>query len=92
MPSREQTVRDAIRIFEHADSPFGLTAVTAWLGIYQTLLWYEPVNWVGLTQLPPIIVVSRSTILFRGCGRLSGASIRHIGSKRLHEKAATKGS
>ncbi|MGH8064741.1 MAG: hypothetical protein ACRERE_05770 [Candidatus Entotheonellia bacterium] len=55
MPSREQTVRDAIQIFERADYPSGLTAATAWLGIYQTLLWYEPVNWVGFAQLPHII-------------------------------------
>jgi hypothetical protein len=55
MPSREQTVKDAIRIFEHADYPSGLSVATAWLGIYQTLLWYEPVNWVGFTQLPHII-------------------------------------
>src|SRR5262245_54589155 len=55
MPSREQTGRDAIRIFEHADYPSGLSAATAWLGFYQTLLWYEPVNWVGFTELPHII-------------------------------------
>jgi hypothetical protein len=36
MPSREQTVRDTIQTFEHADYPSGLTAATGWLGIYQT--------------------------------------------------------
>jgi len=55
MPSREQTVADAIRLFEAAEYPSGLNASTAWLGIYQTLLWYEPVNWVGFTELPHII-------------------------------------
>lgn len=55
MPSREQTIADAIRIFENADYPSGSSPATAWLGIYQTLLWYEPVNWLGLSQLPHII-------------------------------------
>lgn len=55
MPTREQTVSDAIKIFEHAEYPSGLNASTAWLGIYQALLWYEPVNWVGFTDLPHII-------------------------------------
>lgn len=55
MPSREQTIADAIQIFENADYPSGLTPSTAWLGIYRTLLWYEPVNWVGFTELPHII-------------------------------------
>jgi hypothetical protein len=55
MPSREQTVQDAIQIFEKADYPDGLTPATAWQGVYQTLLWYEPVNWVGIEKLPHII-------------------------------------
>jgi len=55
MPNREQTTADAIQIFERADYPSGLTTRTAWLGIYQTLLWYEPVNWVGFNDLPHII-------------------------------------
>jgi len=55
MPTREQTISDAIEIFEHAEYPSGLNASTAWLGIYQTLLWYEPINWVGFTDLPHII-------------------------------------
>jgi hypothetical protein len=50
MPSRAQTIRDAIEIFENANYPTGLTPSTAWLGIYQTLLWYEPVNWVGFKE------------------------------------------
>jgi hypothetical protein len=55
MPTCEQTVTDAIRIFESAEYPSGLSTATAWLGIYQTLLWYEPVNWLGFTELPHII-------------------------------------
>lgn len=55
MPSRQQTMADAIRAFEHADYPSGLNALTAWLGIYQVLLWYEPVNWLEFTYLPHII-------------------------------------
>lgn len=55
MPSREQTIADAVRLFEQAHYPSGLTPSTAWLGIYQTLLWYEPVNWCGFTELPHII-------------------------------------
>lgn len=55
MPSRDQTVADAVEIFESAEYPSGLNAATAWLGIYQTLLWYEKVNWVGYRKLPHII-------------------------------------
>ncbi|MEW5989016.1 MAG: hypothetical protein AB1791_20515 [Chloroflexota bacterium] len=55
MPSREQTITDAVRLFEQATYPTGLNAETAWLGIYQTLLWYEPVNWLGFGELPHII-------------------------------------
>ena len=55
MPSRERTVSDAIRVLRGARYPAGLELETAWLGIYQTLLWYEPVNWVGFTELPHII-------------------------------------
>jgi hypothetical protein len=55
MPTREQTVADAIQVFENAEYPSGLSVSTAWLGIYQVLLWYEPVNWVGFTELPHII-------------------------------------
>lgn len=55
MPTQMQTVADAIRIFDTAIYPTGLTPQTAWLGIYQVLLWYEPVNWVGYTSLPHIV-------------------------------------
>src|SRR5438309_62151 len=55
MPTREQTIRDATAIFDGADYPVGLDPSTAWLGLYQTLLWYEPVNWLGFTELPHVI-------------------------------------
>ena len=55
MPTRVQTITDAIRIFENAEYPSGLSPASAWLGIYQTLLWYEPVNWLGFGDLPHII-------------------------------------
>ncbi len=55
MPSREQTVNDAIRLFENADHPSKLSKSSAWLGIYQTLLWYEPVNHLGYMELPHVI-------------------------------------
>lgn len=32
-----------------------MTPATAWLGIYQALLWHEPVNWLGFGDLPHII-------------------------------------
>ena len=44
MPSREQTIADAVQVFSDAYYPRGMNLSEAWLGIYQTLLWYEPVN------------------------------------------------
>jgi len=55
LPTREQTIANAIQIFENAEYPSGLNTKTAWLGIYQTLLWYEPINCVGFTDLPHLI-------------------------------------
>ena len=55
MPSRSQTVADAIQLFENAIYPSGRTSASAWLGIYQALLWYETVNWAGFSSLPHII-------------------------------------
>lgn len=52
MPTRSQTIIDAIRIFENARyPPSGLTKTTAWLGIYQTLLWYEPITGGALPHI-----------------------------------------
>lgn len=55
MPTRGETIDKAIELFRNATYPDGLSAETAWLGIYQTVLWYEPVDWVGFDQLPHII-------------------------------------
>ena len=55
MPTREQTVADATSLFMNAHYPSGPRENTAWLGIYQTLLWYEPVNWLEYKELPHII-------------------------------------
>jgi hypothetical protein len=55
MPTRDQTITDAIRIFNTSLDNTDLSATNAWLGIYQALLWYEPVNWLGYTDLPHII-------------------------------------
>lgn len=55
MPSRSQTVTDAIELFENAVYPKGRASDSAWLGIYQTLLWFEQVNWAGFSSLPHII-------------------------------------
>lgn len=42
-------------LFQNARYPQGLTVQTAWLGIYQVLMWYEPVNVGGVAALPHII-------------------------------------
>jgi len=55
VPTRNQTVENAVYLFENAKYPSGFKGETAWLGIYQTLLWYEPVNWLGYKELPHII-------------------------------------
>jgi hypothetical protein len=55
MPTRDRTVQDAISIFNNARYPQGLSVETAWLGIYQALLWYEEINWAGYSRLPHII-------------------------------------
>ena len=55
MPTREQTIADAIQSLQNAEYPSGVRAATAWLGIYQALLWYERVDWLGFSELPHII-------------------------------------
>ena len=59
MPSREQTVADAVSLFEGTLYPEGLRVETAWLGIYQVLLWYEEVGWAGYRSLPHIAEADR---------------------------------
>jgi hypothetical protein len=55
MPTRQQTIADAVRLFDQAEYPSGLSRFNAWLGIYQTLLWYEKIDWIGYDFLPHII-------------------------------------
>ncbi len=55
MPSRPQTVEDAVQVFEGAEYPSTLNLTSAWLGVYQTLLWYEPVNMFDILALPHIV-------------------------------------
>jgi hypothetical protein len=55
MASRTDIVNAAIKLFEDAEYPSGFTLDTAWLGFYQTLLWYEPVNLLLHTQVPHLI-------------------------------------
>jgi len=51
----EQYRKDLIEIFQNAQYPLGLTPGNAWLGVYQALLWHEPVNCAGFRELPHII-------------------------------------
>ena len=55
MPSKQETVAQAIDCFSKAEFPDGLSADSAWLGIYQTLLWYEKVSLPDHPLLPHII-------------------------------------
>lgn len=55
MPTREQTNEEAIQLFHELAKPTHLELSSAWLRIYQILLWFEPVNWLGYTMLPHII-------------------------------------
>lgn len=45
----------AINLFQDAVYPQGLNVQTAWLGLYQVLLWYEPIGFGGISALPHII-------------------------------------
>lgn len=55
MPTRSETIAFAIEAFNQATYPDGVSKDSAWLGIYQTLLWYHPVNYWGYESLPHII-------------------------------------
>jgi hypothetical protein len=63
MPTRIETLTAATQIFNSSTFAGGKpTAVSAWTGIYQALLWYEPVNTIpGRTALPHIIDANRLT-------------------------------
>ncbi len=53
MPTRRETAERVRELFERAVYPQGLQPETAWLGIYQVLLWCEVVH--GSGSLPHII-------------------------------------
>src|SRR6185503_3247280 len=56
MPTRGQTIDEAIKLFTGAQYPNGqISKDDAWVGIYQVLLWYESVATAGFTSLPHII-------------------------------------
>ena len=55
MPSRRETSQAAIDCFDSANYPQGLDIESAWLGFYQTLLWYEAAGLQGHQYLPHII-------------------------------------
>ena len=63
MPKRAETLTAVTQIFETAAYPSGsVVAESAWLGIYQALLWYEPVTTLqGRRGLPHIIDANRLT-------------------------------
>jgi hypothetical protein len=64
MPTRQQTIETATRLFDSSIFPAGKpTLHTAWAGIYQCLLWYEtlPTAILGHTRLPHIIDANRLT-------------------------------
>ena len=55
MPTRKQTRALAHALFDEGRYPNGLGSETAWLGIYQVLMWYEEVGFAGFERLPHII-------------------------------------
>ncbi len=72
MPGRQQTLTAVTEIFHNATFPGGQAgAGTAWAGVYQALLWYEPLAIIpGRTGLPHIIDANRLTLPLRLDGRL----------------------
>lgn len=63
MPTRIETLTAVTKIFDSSTFQGGHpTAATAWSGIYQALLWYEPITTIpGRTGLPHIIDANRLT-------------------------------
>jgi hypothetical protein len=55
MTTGSQARQLAVSLFNNATYPTGLNGQNAWLGVYQVLLWYEPVILSGITALPHII-------------------------------------
>jgi hypothetical protein len=44
MPEGSQAGKLALTCFKNAKYPVGLNETSAWLGIYQVLLWYEQID------------------------------------------------
>lgn len=55
MPSREQTIKHVVTIFDETAKGCGSSPHNAWVGIYQALLWYERTGLPVHTALPHII-------------------------------------
>jgi hypothetical protein len=54
MPTRQEITRIAVELFKNPLAPDDITPENAWLGIYQVLLWFEPVNQGDYSFLPHI--------------------------------------
>jgi len=55
VPTRQETVRQAVSIFAEAEGQYGGEPDRAWLGIYTALLWYEETGREDRPRLPHII-------------------------------------
>lgn len=71
MPTRQQTLTAVTQIFHTAVFPGGQpSATSAWAGVYQALLWYEPVTTIpGRSALPHIIDANRLTLALGAGGQ-----------------------
>ncbi len=71
MPTRQETLTAVTEVFEKAVFPTKQpTSGSAWAGVYQALLWYEPVRAIpGRTGLPHIIDANRLTPRLDAKGR-----------------------
>jgi hypothetical protein len=102
VPSREEDIAQAVRIFETASYPSGKSAATAWLGIYQALLWCEPIDPEGRDKLPHIVHADklRPTARAQAAGQRPGKGIwterakaveAYVASQLRCEQAEVKG-
>ena len=84
MPTRVQTLTAATTIFDSSTFRGGKpAAATAWSGIYQALLWYEPVTTIpGRTGLPHIIDANRLTHPLSAQGELRVWQARAVGVEK----------
>ncbi len=69
----------AVELFRNAHHPSGQSAETAWLSIYQVLMWYVDVHIGHVTQLPHIIEANN---LRPPAGQLSTAATLNIWARR----------